>query len=581
MNTRSHTSYTQLQKHPFSSFILHQPTNLPFSAVPDPMNWTGGRLSRHSSKNNGSLNSRQKHHFAKAQSYQSRKRSPLRRLTYDKFETDLQENYQEEAIRVRSRRYSHHEIGIGLQALHHQRLSSLVENMMDRPHSDIKMDSLSYGRSRSRSTQRFEPGPFRQSTTEEDRVSYNDTYGTSPKPRELRRPSRHRGLSLPSSDREHGMEIELNLTKRKKLLHKVDWAGVSLQRPIQLNFTSPRRKQKIGRRRKIKDGHGALFNSNLQPTVPLQNTGRRLHSYSESLEHRQANETQYGNSDVRISIGGRIFPPGISPSIAPSERSSAIQMPSFEPMLLDEVEANISNEQRKLQVFSSPIVSMHHPRPTSSRVSSLIHISNSSGSESGDSTTAQLGHSKKIIPSSQVLDNHMWEEWAADHEATYKKKELSTAIKNAPQSPGDSANSEFPVDKQHESSGLDIKTILQRVNMNSSMARGQAQPRNNSYNEVYESVGTDIEGPFDQSEGCDGIVGDNIGEDKTNNYYDGLLSESFSENDEQMDYKIHQDELPTDAAQTQPQFERQRSKYIDLDNLWKAFVFGSSPSCGD
>jgi hypothetical protein len=114
--------------------------------------------------------------------------------------------------------------------------------------------------------------------------------------------------------------------KRRKILRKGDWVGVGIQRPLQLAFASLRKEENIGRRRKITDGNRARYSSKqLHITSPFP-TKRRLLA-KQLLANRSPSQEGPRNrenprTDVRISIGGRVVPPGVSSSSAPRRMGS-------------------------------------------------------------------------------------------------------------------------------------------------------------------------------------------------------------------------------------------------------------------
>jgi hypothetical protein len=109
-------------------------------------------------------------------------------------------------------------------------------------------------------------------------------------------------------------EVEESLSeKRRKILRKGDWVGLIIQRPLQLSLTSPRKERDIGRRRKITNGHRARYVSKrTQITSPFPTKRRLLVNRSSTNDGPQNKEPPRTN--VRISIGNRVVPPGVSSS---------------------------------------------------------------------------------------------------------------------------------------------------------------------------------------------------------------------------------------------------------------------------
>lgn len=458
------------------------------------MNWTGGRLSRHS-RACGSLNQRQKQHFAKVQNNLrdgTKKRSPLKVSIFDRIEVHHPETQQSS---IGSKR--HGILGRG-----------------ESPPVERRNGMLHY--TANRNTR--ERTPIR-SEMKREIIPDDDILSATPQPWEKRK----RELSVSLSEKESNLEEEHHLMseKRRKLLLRGDWVGINIQRPLQMTFTSPRHGDRIGRRRKITDGHRAHYSTKLQSTITSPFTTRCRNHSLQNFDVEGQRGAQSWKSDVRIFIGNRVVPPGISSSTAPSRvsrgysvhrrRLEQSQTASSDVMLLDneevleralprninevqshneEVEAMNSDPYREYQhpsdgnfqddssgqgderlggheepprssddqhvgteensyggyhhqsymqaqtiphprspkhsmspivgttrfpqdsqpVFSSSSASMQHPIPKSWRVSLLLR---SDSSEIADSTVAQIGKMKPIVPSSQALDNEIWETWMA------------------------------------------------------------------------------------------------------------------------------------------------------------------------
>jgi hypothetical protein len=494
------------------------------------MNWTGGRLSRHSGSSNP-VKARQKQHFAKVQQALRsgpKNHSPIKWTFFDHVLGD-REGTQRETSAARH---------TTLQAYDHR------DSQSNRTHHG-HLSSIGYAAPQSssrRSSQSLEIAQGRQTLIpvmqQPRRVPADDLYNVTPPPREAKR-KREESAAISEMENMVDQEEESLSEKRRKILRKGDWVGVTIQRPLRLSFTSPRKEENIGRRRKITDGHRARYSSKqLHIISPFPNKRRLLVNQSSSqggLQNREPPRT-----DVRISIGGRVVPPGVSSSSAPRRMGShsttaygRSQTTSSDMMLLDpnasaghesprvpssnlaaikysmgshqrihnqdfslnntslalgleqghhipyvadstngwairnsetaskpegkdhhpvghqnnlEPHPNIrhagitptpenNNPYPRRLIFSSSTASIHHPAPQSSRVSVLLR---SASSDVAESTMAQVGKNKPVIPSSQVLENETWETWIApeqkyDYSSDYNEQ---GGVQHVPISPG-------------------------------------------------------------------------------------------------------------------------------------------------
>jgi hypothetical protein len=229
------------------------------------------------------------------------------------------------------------------------------------------------------------------------------------------------------------LEEESLSEKRRKILRKGDWVSIGFQRPPQLDFVGPKSQYEIGRRRRVTDGHQAQYNRSrkLHWHFPELETSRPRPLPSDEVEERITR--RFGRPDVKISIGGRVVPPGISSSSVSSKRASrsSARPQSYRPpskssdiMLLDyqgvssnkisshsqSITSQQRQEVRETQEprFSSSSASLQHPIPQSSKVSSLLR---SASSNIAESLIAHVGRHQPVVPSSQILDNEVWETW--------------------------------------------------------------------------------------------------------------------------------------------------------------------------
>ena len=296
-------------------------------------------------------------------------------------------------------------------------------------------------------------------------------------------------------------EDESEFDKRRRILRKADWVGVGVQRPLQVAFAAPNNVELVGRRRKVMDGHQARYNHNMQSFSKNPFTGPNRTYSPRNHGERRRQTAHWGTSDVRISIGGQVIPPGISSSSIPSRRrETSVRSGAFDPsqgsssdvMLLDnedyagkriraneEVyysgrgkhvangnrshynkgqqdlsggnpETNMKYDEYGCQstsgsashigdyggifhsvgkdsngrgqpIVSSSTTSLQHPKPQSSRTSLLLR---SDSAEITASIVAQVGTTNPIVPSSQAIDNEIWESWVGPVFDEHSQQEL-------------------------------------------------------------------------------------------------------------------------------------------------------------
>lgn len=464
------------------------------------MNWTGGRLSRHSNEK-GALRARQKQHFARVQANLrsgTKKQSPLKFSLFGKVTEETADR-----TRPSSSCYLSQHGNEGSQTVlpHQNSPCDTHVALYDDPHT---LSQKPQGNCLNRV-----PLIKRGSSSIPD----DDLYSATPRPLGGKR--KHELSSVPSGkrvmlDQREAPESE----RRQRILRRGDWVGVSLQRPLQLAFASPNHVDLVGRRRKVTDGHRAQYNYKMQSLIGSPFTKPNLVHSQGSLDGQGPEMAHLGEVDVRISIGGRVVHPGISSSSGrstnqqPSDRNHLCepsQRTSSDVMLLDNEdiagrklrarEAGMYSEKQRLiihgnqsnlydeeqrqhcqilpadletgeyqsscygfphrsyngsrfqdvgrdleygspdeyytsarghdhgrhskgfkiegvkigePIVSSSTTSLRHPKPRSSKTSLLLR---SDSLEIAQSTVAQVGILQPIVPSSQAVDNQIWESW--------------------------------------------------------------------------------------------------------------------------------------------------------------------------
>jgi hypothetical protein len=434
------------------------------------MNWTGGHLLRRSRGGaTASLNQRQKKHFATVQNLRNgtEKRSPINWSIFGKIQVQQADHGRQCSGEPREYR----------------------ETSLPTPHGRPRDTGDSNKKNHSGHAIRYAQRT-RQPTMKQEDSQNDDLYNATPPPVQKRRRE-----GFPSANSVDDEEVDSISKKRQKLLERRDWVGITYQRPLKMAFVSPRHADNVGRRRKVTVGHQAQYDSR-QSTLTSPFVARARKNSSQNLDTR----SQGGKTDVRIHIGDRIIPPGISSSTSPTRRTRGhsttrqirrqSHVASSDVMLLDNNEylRNIPSRGANMTSFDyeddqasrnspyppiknlederdsgdsqlgydaqsgggedngffgdvydfdqdyhnysskeadtspnvpdrSPILGIpfspsliKHPIPQSSIVSSILR---SGSSQIADSTVAQIGKFKPVVPSSQILDNEVWETWMA------------------------------------------------------------------------------------------------------------------------------------------------------------------------
>ncbi|KAF7947168.1 uncharacterized protein EAE97_004417 [Botrytis byssoidea] len=327
------------------------------------MNWTGGRLQRHSGKSSrgssgGALTKRQKEHFAKVKANLrtgSQKNVTTKWTIFDNI-----------VVEQPHRQLLENHIG----SLNNSEYSARQErgrNEVEREHfSDLYKHKelistplckeLQYKQKNNRSSS-FE-------LVQRSSIADDDLYNATPPPLRIKR---EHAASPELRDAPRNYEareaIEQSMEERRRnLLNQKDWAGLNIHQLPKLKFNQPRHDGDIGRRRKVKAGHRARYRK-LQTRISSPFAVRNI----QMRKQQEAGYIEGGlpKNDVRISIGGRIVPPGISSSSRPTNvvRQSTPRMKhrilSSDDMLLDD-EYTMENQEdlnsaRFLSIFEARI----------------------------------------------------------------------------------------------------------------------------------------------------------------------------------------------------------------------------------
>ncbi|TGO40481.1 hypothetical protein BHYA_0036g00140 [Botrytis hyacinthi] len=327
------------------------------------MNWTGGRLQRHSGKpfrggGGGALTKRQKEHFAKVKANLrtgSQKNVTTKWTIFDNIvvEQPHRQLLENHIGSLNNSEYSARQER-GRNEVEREHFTDLYK------HNDLTSTpmckELQYKQKNNRSSS-FE-------IVQKSSIADNDLYSATPLPLRIKR---EHAASSELRDAPQNYEareaIEQSMEERRRnLLNQKDWAGLNIHHLPKLKFNQPRHDGDIGRRRKVKGGHRARYRK-LQTRISSPFAARN----TQMREKQEAGYIEGGlpKNDVRISIGGRIVPPGISSS---SRRTKAIcqstprmkyRALSSDDMLLDDEyiaeDQEDLNSDRFLSIFEARI----------------------------------------------------------------------------------------------------------------------------------------------------------------------------------------------------------------------------------
>lgn len=323
------------------------------------MNWTGGRLQRHSGKSirGGALTSRQKEHFAKVKANLrsgGQRNIPAKWSIFDKTTANQSQRQP-----------------LGSYANPGRKQEHLCTSTGERKESEVQRE---YWEERERHDQPSEPVSHRTESQKHAKtcstpielgrtspIYDEDLYNATPPPLRIKReraasPELQDVPQIHESREPKGESFE---QKRRKLLNKADWVGLSIRRLPKLKFNPPKHDEDIGRRRKVIDGHRARY-STYQTRISSPFAPRKVQTLEMEGGHMRAGRAKSG---VRISIGGRVVPPGFSSSSRPSKlvRQSTPRMmhtiSSSDEMLLDDeyitVDRDFLNSDRFVSAFGA------------------------------------------------------------------------------------------------------------------------------------------------------------------------------------------------------------------------------------
>ena len=365
------------------------------------MNWTGGRLSRHSRNANGSLTQRQKQHFAKVRSNLlngPQKRSPIKWSIFNKVEGATP--------------------GDDLKLYTTPRLTR---------HNQPDFGSKDQGRSRKRHhSETSLKSTLPEATFQDDKES---SFGREPSAGPLTNGGSHHGVYqetwLPSDtkigkQRAHVVETADVIfeadsleERRRRILRRIDWVGANIQHPIKLRFAVPENDERLGKRRRITARRQSQFGDVVQPIITSPFTKPRQKQKIHGLliaQSANGNSTEaLPKNHVRISIGGRHVAAGVASSTSHRKTVGGRFVPSqagaSHEMLLDG--DDMSRQHRQLSQERRE----HLSYPASSPLAPSSAVENrSTFSASPRILPVHTPHRKKILSpyngSNGTVDRH-------------------------------------------------------------------------------------------------------------------------------------------------------------------------------
>jgi hypothetical protein len=207
-------------------------------------------------------------------------------------------------------------------------------------------------------------------------------------------------------------------------------------------------------------------------------------------------------------------------------------------------------------IFSSSTTSLRHPRPRSSRTSLLLR---SDSSEISGSIVAQVGKVKPVVPSSQAVDNEIWESWVGpmlDEQAQSQSSGLhgyTASITRISISPGAShvpisrpAHRRIPSEYTNESSSEGVRSSMQDdAELSQILASQHFSPSDEGQYEG-ESLSSEVD-----------------------------IDDGYRPSINHASTDIHEESGPNHVVKNTDQPVK-ATEESDPDSIWRKFVFGNS-----
>jgi hypothetical protein len=298
------------------------------------MNWTGGRLSRHSRNANGSVTQRQKQHFAKARSNLlngPQKWSPTR---WSIFDIDDGATRGEDLMLYsapRPARHSQPDFGPNDKWKSKKRPQSETSLKHAFAQTTFPGDKTSGLRRKSYRGFLAHGGS--------DHDFYQEVLSPSyTKVGKQQAPAMETAGDLNIDD-----EAESLVERRRRILRRIDWVGANIQHPIKLRFAVTENDERLGKRRRITSLHQNQFGAVAQPIITssfaMPRPKQKPHVSLDAQSANGKNTESLSRNHVRISIGGGHVAARVASSTTHSKtvggRFASSQASTSDEMLLD------------------------------------------------------------------------------------------------------------------------------------------------------------------------------------------------------------------------------------------------------
>jgi hypothetical protein len=319
------------------------------------MNWTGGRLSRHSRNAEGSQTLKQKQYFAKSRSNLSKGPSTRGSLDWSFFE-----NSNQQATGAKGAFNNSCPLGAGLAIGPTRRA---VPRTPERDEGGEQHDQLGRELYHSPPERHRDSKSLNMPIANRSRNDIDENTATQHIPKE------HGSIREDRSVNMSGEPQDLTLLKirMRKVLGKRDWIGADLQRPLKLRYDTARSDHRIGKRRRLSAdrSHAISIARPLQlspaPRTNILPPPRPIGRGRDGKERISSRFMGEPPSQVRISIGGKQVHIGTTSSTNPHDVRGEVvpfsQSSVSGSMLLDHEDSGLWHEsvpRGQGEIFSDP-----------------------------------------------------------------------------------------------------------------------------------------------------------------------------------------------------------------------------------
>ena len=254
------------------------------------MNWTGGRLQRHSRNSTNAVVAKQKQHFAKARTKLQTHESPQNIIQFRPNFLPL----EEPALATRLmplEQYRQRRIG------HIRERHTALNKSEDTAALDHRFPSTK------------DPRPYPYKRTSPSSISHRCDRRHKTQSGRIFTQSHHREVTVWSEYEKRqaedpSTEEDLLEAKRKQLLRQHDWLGLHVSRPVQMDFSTRDSREMIGKRRKIcHDSQNRTTQwknvSNLPSAINNVFSKDERFMYSMSVQEPESIEVRIGTAALR------------------------------------------------------------------------------------------------------------------------------------------------------------------------------------------------------------------------------------------------------------------------------------------